>query len=50
MTPAQREIVARIATLPEEERLERMRYLAAQLGAHNYAIELERVRRLRNYR
>jgi hypothetical protein len=50
MTAAQREIVARITMLSEEERLELMRYLSAQLGAHNYAIELERVRRLRNSR
>ena len=45
MAPVQREIVARIAMLPEEERLELMPYLSAQLGAYNYAIELERVMR-----
>jgi len=45
MTPVQREIVARIAMLPEEERLKLMRYLSAQLGAYNYAIELECVMR-----
>ena len=31
MTPAQRDIVAHIAMLPEEERLELVRYLSAQL-------------------
>jgi hypothetical protein len=36
MTPAQRDIVARIAMLPKEERLELVRYLSAHLGAEQY--------------
>jgi hypothetical protein len=46
MTPAHRDIVARVAMLPEEERLELLRYLSAQLGVHDYAVErLKRLRR-----
>jgi hypothetical protein len=48
MTPAQREIVARIAMLSEKERLELMRYLSA--GRITMRLSLSVWRRLRNSR
>jgi hypothetical protein len=42
MTPAQRDIVAHIAMLPEEERIELVRYLSAQLLVEKYRGEYVR--------
>lgn len=39
MTAAQREILARLAMLPEHDRLELIRYLSAQLTVRKYEIE-----------
>jgi len=39
MTPGQRDVLARIAMLPEDERLEVVRYLTARLTMHKYGIE-----------